>query len=168
MARSISIRWILSAAGSRRCVATVHVTAARLHSLTPAPLDFWSLPDSRLTHSLTERVEKAFYSRCPPDSRPSLVSEGAGKVSTAGTTDSAEKEASRSSSKEHKPRQTAETKEDAETTFRVSSDEPQTGLGNDKGEGNERQYDSSLLKALHTVFWVQFWIAGFLKFVSGM
>ncbi|KAI1798260.1 multidrug resistance-associated ABC transporter [Ganoderma leucocontextum] len=123
--------------------------------------DFWSLPDSRLTHPLTERVEKAFYSRCPPESRPSFLPEDGGKFSTARTTES-EEQLSRSSSKATKGRQTEETKEDAETTAGVSSDKP----GKEKGKGNKPKYDSSLLKALHNVFWTQFWFAGFLKFVS--
>ncbi|KAI1798261.1 multidrug resistance-associated ABC transporter [Ganoderma leucocontextum] len=116
--------------------------------------DFWSLPDSRLTNPLTERVEKAFYSRCPPESRPTFLSQDGGKFSTARTTESLEKEVSRSPSKETK------------TPVSVSSDEPPTGPGDGKGKGSEPKYDSSLLKALHNVFWIQFWLAGSLKFVS--
>lgn len=56
----------------------------------------------------------------------------------------------------------AEEKEGAEATVGVSPDELPTGPGSENGK-----YDSSLLKALHTVFWAQFWLAGSLKFVAG-
>ncbi|PIL27466.1 ATP-binding cassette transporter [Ganoderma sinense ZZ0214-1] len=137
-----------------------------MHSLIPVPLDFWSLPDSRLTHPLTERVENAFYSRCPPESRPSFLSQDGGKSSTVRATESAEKQPSRYSSKELEAREIGDTKEDADTTVRDSSNEPSTGAGNEEGRANDPKYDSSLVKALHTVFWVQFWTAGALKFVG--
>ena len=36
-----------------------------------------------------------------------------------------------------------------------------------KGKDSKRKYDSSLLKALHSVFWLQFWLSGLLKLTSG-
>ncbi|KAM5532133.1 hypothetical protein V8D89_014226 [Ganoderma adspersum] len=128
--------------------------------------DFWSLPNTRLTNPLTQKVEKAFYGRCPPESRPSFLSQDGGSSSTAPTTESAEKEPSQSSSKEDEARQLEETKDDVETTVRVSSDEPPTVPGDEEDKGSDTQCDSSLVKALHSVFWVQFWTAGFLKLVA--
>ena len=129
-----------------------------------ARLDLWSLPDSRLTDPLTDQVEKAFYGRCPPESRPNFLSQDGRSSSTAPTVELVEKELSQSP----KRRQTEETKEDVETTAHVSSDEPPTGTDHEKSKGNGIQYDSSLVKALHSVFWVQFWTAGILKLVAGM
>ena len=37
-----------------------------------------------------------------------------------------------------------------------------------KGKEGKRKYDSSLLKALHSVFWLQFWLSGLLKLTSGI
>ncbi|KAM5532134.1 hypothetical protein V8D89_014227 [Ganoderma adspersum] len=130
--------------------------------------DFWTLPDSRLTHSLTSRVEKAFYNRCPPESRPNFLSEDSGKFSTTRTKESAEAQISRTSSKESQGRQTEAEKESAETTAGLGSDGSRTRPGEEKSKrkGDGLKYDSSLPKALHSVFWVQFWLAGLLKLVS--
>lgn len=138
------------------------------YSLTLISLDFWTLPDSRLTHALTERVEGAFYNRCPPESRPTFLSEDGGKSSAPRTRESVESKISRTSSKESQGRQTEAEKDGAETTAGLSSDGPRT-RPDDKSKGKEDgpKYDSSLPKALHSVLWVQFWFAGLLKLVSG-
>ena len=33
-------------------------------------IDLWELPPSKLTSTLTDRVEHDFYARCPPEKRP--------------------------------------------------------------------------------------------------
>ena len=65
---------------------------------------------------------------------------------------------------------TEKTKEGASAKVGVDSGEPPAGFGKRKKKGldNEPKHDSSLLKALHSVFWIQFWLAGLLKFVSGV
>ena len=37
--------------------------------------DLWELPQSHLTSSITDKTEKNFYSRCPPDKRPQFMNE---------------------------------------------------------------------------------------------
>ena len=116
--------------------------------------DFWALPENRLTNPLTQRVEKAFYSRCPPESRPTFLFEDSEKLSSTRTHEPPD-DVSRVSSKQ--PEKKVE--EDVEATA-VGGDtektqtEPQTKTGKE----NKPEYDSSLLKALHSVFWSQFWL----------
>lgn len=48
----------------------------RLTSLSNTiAVDFWKLPDQRLTQTLTEELEKNFYARCPPEKRPVFTQE---------------------------------------------------------------------------------------------
>ena len=35
--------------------------------------DFWELPEPQLTSTLTDIIEKNFYSRCPPEKRPRFM-----------------------------------------------------------------------------------------------
>ena len=35
--------------------------------------DLWELPQSQLTSTLTDNIEKNFYSRCPPEKRPRFI-----------------------------------------------------------------------------------------------
>ncbi|TBU42097.1 multidrug resistance-associated ABC transporter [Dichomitus squalens] len=128
--------------------------------------DFWSLPEHRLTHPLTQRVEKAFYSRCPPESRPPFLFEDGEKLSSTRTREVPDDDVSRVSSKDSKKPRKEETKEDVEAIAGSDSEKPHAETKPNTGKGKEPEYDSSLLKALHSVFWVQFWLSGLLKLVS--
>lgn len=35
--------------------------------------DLWELPQSRLTSAITDKTERNFYSRCPPEKRPRFM-----------------------------------------------------------------------------------------------
>ncbi|KAI0777639.1 multidrug resistance-associated ABC transporter [Trametes elegans] len=120
--------------------------------------DFWELPISSLTDTLTERVEQAFYERCTPEERPAFVLAENGDTHNTG-------EVSRQTSNSTK-QACAETSDERPV-------ESANGLGpidskkkaNSPG-GSKPKYDSSLLKALHNVFWFQWWTAGVLKLCS--
>lgn len=101
-----------------------------------------------MTSDLTRQVEEAFYVRCPPEERPTFHYE-----------------------EEEKP-----VTEDGYLTGQSSGATmaPQVD-GKEKGateatdlSGKHAKYDSSMVKSLHKVFFVQFWSAGLLKLISGM
>ena len=43
--------------------------------------DFWELPQPQLTSSITDKIEKNFYLRCPPEKRPRFMRESDMNVS---------------------------------------------------------------------------------------
>ena len=146
-----------------------------LNSAPPARLltfacfaDLWALPENQLTHPLAQRVEKAFYSRCPPESRPTFLFEDSEKLS-AHAHDSLDDDVSSVSSMESGKSQ-EKMEEDVEAAAGGGACEIEKLQGQSqakKGEESTPKYDSSLLKALHSVFWLQFWLSGLLKLTSG-
>ncbi|KAI0701736.1 multidrug resistance-associated ABC transporter [Earliella scabrosa] len=111
--------------------------------------DFWSLPSYRLTANLATRVEHAFYARCPPEERPTLGDEASGPHGGGDVT-----------------RQSSGTAADDPLTDPKTSQVPDAGNQAGVRSSKKPKYDASLPKALHAVFWVQFWIAGCLKLFS--
>ncbi|RDX46560.1 multidrug resistance-associated ABC transporter [Lentinus brumalis] len=107
--------------------------------------DFWSLPDSRLTGRMTERVEEEFYKQCSPEERPAILLDTGQASSVDNRSGDVTRHSSQSSQKDGPEEETAEAKGAAAAT---PKSEP------------------SLLKALHGVFWRQFWTAGVLKLVA--
>ena len=131
--------------------------------------DLWALPENQLTHPLAQRVEKAFYSRCPPESRPTFLFEDSEKLSSAHAHDSLDDDVSSVSSMESGKSQ-EKIEEDVEAAADRGACEIEKLQGQSrakKGKESKRKYDSSLLKALHSVFWLQFWLSGLLKLTSG-
>ncbi|KAI0635122.1 multidrug resistance-associated ABC transporter [Trametes polyzona] len=120
--------------------------------------DFWELPDYRLTESLTERVEHAFYKRCAPEERPSFILEQNGLDAPHGPRD--EETVSRQTSNSTKHATTAEKAEVG------GADKPTLGGPSQKTHGKQPKYDASLVKALYNVYWLQFWSSGILKLCS--
>ncbi|KAH9931733.1 multidrug resistance-associated ABC transporter [Epithele typhae] len=106
--------------------------------------DFWTLPDQRLTGHLTDLIERAFYRRCRPEERPSFTP----------------------------------MKADAATRSPEPSSNVNTDGSEDTTEGKNRpqltseqptvatQHSSNLMKALHSVFWKQWWTAGIFLLIS--
>ena len=147
-----------------------------LNSAPPARLltfaclaDLWTLPENQLTHPLAQRVEKAFYSRCPPESRLTFLFEDSEKLSSAHAHDSLDDDVSSVSSMESGKSQ-EKMEEDVEAAAGGGASEIEKLQGQSqakKGKESKRKYDSSLVKALHSVFWLQFWLSGLLKFTSG-
>ncbi|KAI0674258.1 multidrug resistance-associated ABC transporter [Trametes maxima] len=122
--------------------------------------DFWELPDARLTAPLTERVERAFYRRCPPEERPAFIGEQSEDPpgNTCGP-ESVSRQTSNSTKQATVERVDVEREEKAQSAG-LSSTDAKTS------EGKQPTHDSSLLKALHSVFWLQWWTAGILKLFS--
>lgn len=119
-------------------------------------VDLWHLPDKHLTDRLTHQVEKNFYARCRPEDRPripSVTDENATDVNGPAT------EVITDVNMEKK----AEVKDDTEKAIDpASGPEP---IAND--DASAKQYDSSLIKALHTTFFWRWWAGGALNLFSG-
>ena len=149
---------------------------SHLNSAPPARLltvacftDLWALPENQVTHPLAQRVEKAFYSRCPPESRPTFLFEDCEKLCSAHAHDSLDDDVSSVSSMESGKSQ-EKIEEDVEAAAGGGACEIEKLQGQSqakKGKESKRKYGSSLLKALHSVFWLQFWLSGLLKLTSG-
>ena len=101
--------------------------------------DFWKLPQSDLASSVTERVERNFYSRCSPEKRPLHLREELESVNEPPSDDDAKLEKG--------------VVEDAEVSPTPSKRQP--------------VYNESLFGALHQTFLQPLWIAGFLKLFAG-
>ncbi|KAL0958935.1 hypothetical protein HGRIS_014251 [Hohenbuehelia grisea] len=100
--------------------------------------DLWELPQSKQTAELTDRVERLFYARCPPEQRPIAF-----RAKSSRTNDI-----------------------DSHATEKDLGDTKGDGI-NSKSEGAKKsQYDSSLFKALHRAFIVRWWIAGFMHLIG--
>ncbi|KAI0360724.1 multidrug resistance-associated ABC transporter [Trametes cingulata] len=123
--------------------------------------DFWEMPDARLTGNITEQLERAFYIRCPPEERPSFVwekDEGLSRDDHDGNNVSRQ---TSNSTKQIPLEKTDPEKADSST----ATDSPSKVPNQPKGKKQPKQ-DSSLLFALHSVFWKQWWTAGVLKLFS--
>ncbi|KAI0718208.1 multidrug resistance-associated ABC transporter [Cerioporus squamosus] len=107
--------------------------------------DFWSLPDSRLTGHVTERVEEAFYKQCPPEECPAFLLD----TGQASPSDNRSGEVTRHPS---------------QSSQKAGTEEKPADAGG--AAATKMKSEPSLLKALHSVFWRQFWTAGVLKLIS--
>ncbi|KAH9849408.1 multidrug resistance-associated ABC transporter [Lenzites betulinus] len=116
--------------------------------------DFWDLPNDRLTDSVTERIELAFYKRCAPEERPSFILEREGHVVDSDTGDVSRQTSN--STKHATPEKLDEEKTGSPLAAEPSVDTP----------GKQPKYDASLVMALFHVFWVQLWTSGVLKLLS--
>ncbi|KAI0371903.1 multidrug resistance-associated ABC transporter [Pilatotrama ljubarskyi] len=120
--------------------------------------DFWEMPNFRLTGSITEQLEQAFYRRCPPEERPSFVWEKDAGLSADGHDgNNVSRQTSNSTKLAPVEKLDTENPTPAASLPKASAQS--------KGKKQPKQ-DSSLLYALHTVFWKQFWTAGVLKLFS--
>ena len=123
-------------------------------------VDFWSLPDHRLTGYLTERVERSFYRRCPPEERPAFIQENedgdVSKLANGGV--NVPLQSLRSTKT---PKNAGESKSASEQL-----DEPRGEIPPTEG-GKSKKHDANLAIALHNVFWLQWWTAGIFKLISG-
>ncbi|KAI8970550.1 multidrug resistance-associated ABC transporter [Trametes punicea] len=122
--------------------------------------DFWELPESRLTGNLTERVEKAFYRRCPPAERPVFVDDR-----IHGSFEDEERPSDVSSQISNSTKHGTAEKSDLKVADKPSLQDADRKRA-ETADGKQPKYDSSLLKALHSVFWFQWWSAGILKLCS--
>jgi hypothetical protein len=116
-------------------------------------LDLWTLPNARLTSTLATEIEENFYARCPPELRPDLR-----PSQSSGPSDPAKKEETRSVSVT--PSTFVEDKEKQEGGMNDATTKwwswfqmkPKTFKIDSAGN---KQYDSSLLKALHKTFFIR-------------
>ena len=121
------------------------------------------MPKERHTDSLTEEIERNFYTRCPPEQRPKeFRSQGLEDIRHpipqpkqhrgSGTNTLADDDVV-----DEKPRlSTEKTVDEAVPPTENASTE------------SKRKYDSSLAKALHKTFFWHWWISGALKLFAGM
>ncbi|KAF8962130.1 multidrug resistance-associated ABC transporter [Flammula alnicola] len=150
--------------------------------------DFWKLPPERLTASITDDVEKNFYSRCPPEKRPGHM-----KSTSAATTNNVAQEGPSDEDRpsleklaeEHvdlKPpletltavsTQTAvlpvvelEAELPAETRTKTDTNTRGWSCISRRGKKPKPQYDESLFLAIHRTFFTRIWNAGVLKLLS--
>ncbi|KAI0646268.1 multidrug resistance-associated ABC transporter [Trametes meyenii] len=123
--------------------------------------DFWELPDARLTGPLTEQVERAFYRRCSPEERPAFIREQSeDPPGNACSPESVSRQTSNSTKQATVERSDVERGEKAQSAGSPSAN------AKTPEPGKQPAHDSSLLKALHSVFWLQWWTAGVLKLFS--
>jgi ATP-binding cassette subfamily C (CFTR/MRP) protein 1 len=132
-------------------------------------LDFWLLPDAKLTGNLAARVEANFYARVPPEERPAMYRnlESAANNSVAAR---APLQNDKEAALETLPSTpTQESKEDPSSDRpgvfqrRGTGVTPTTHFGKQKGTPN---YDRSLAKALHAAFWRRWWLCGLAKLIG--
>ena len=130
-------------------------------------IDFWTLPEYRLTGYLTERVEKAFYKRCPPEERPLFIQ--AENTPQPHSAESPQADISRQTSRSTKAPHTDEEKQEENASETVqSSEKPSEGPPAPSGKPEKaKKHDANLAFALHNVFWFQFWSAGICKLFGG-
>lgn len=126
--------------------------------------DFWALPDYRLTGHLTERVEESFYRRCPPEERPAFIRESDGgdlSEPCLGGVDASLQSLQSAETQRNAEAQPAEKASASRANEDICENVPNL-------EGEPKKHDANLTIALHNVFWLQWWIAGIFKLISGM
>ncbi|OCH88007.1 multidrug resistance-associated ABC transporter [Obba rivulosa] len=133
--------------------------------------DLWDLPDVRLTHNLSDRVEQNFYERCAPEKRPVFMraASDANSAQDDGVqkTNSAPRPSTGSDGNSQTRANTVEDEKqdpDLEKDAGAASGKPGKLPSSRKAEGKGKpKYDQSLLKALHNTFFFRWWAAGVLK-----
>jgi hypothetical protein len=136
------------------------------HSSIITFLDLWELPDHRLSSTLSTKLEQNFYSRCPPENRPRngpksspcppSKDEGLRKCTTPSNSPPVA---------ENEKKQDGTTKVSQTTKSFLRDGMKASDLDDD--DESKNKYDSSLLRALHKTFFVPWWTAGILVFISG-
>ncbi len=108
----------------------------------------YPLPTRRSTHSLTDRIERAFYARVSPKERPKgYIFGDEEKPSADDGGGEGEKE------------------KDVEAG---SVDDGKDGKAvKAKGKKDQKKYDASLLHAIHSAFFWRWWSAGLMKLFAG-
>jgi len=136
-------RWIQSSFGSRwqalGFLDRVNEKSLRVLTLT----DLWELDESRRSDAIASRLERNFYSRCPPEKRPRYLKEQEAFTPTEEVTG-----------------------EKLEPGL-SKSETPQEDLENNS-EARRKVYDESLVFALEKTFRYHFWLGGILQLIGGM
>ncbi|CAA7270432.1 unnamed protein product [Cyclocybe aegerita] len=150
--------------------------------------DFWNLPHSRLTASVTDDVEHNFYKRCAPEKRPRYMQDDQSTLSTVKKPEcslAAEKEGVYDDEKggegggEMAPPADTHTGVSTPTVVPAEGDLRPLNVPSDaqarstrmwpfarfftRRRDREQKYDESLFKAIHRTFIVPIWVAGTLK-----
>lgn len=131
--------------------------------------DLWQLPTPLLTKSVSAELEHNFYARCPPEKRSSAFRDHSTEHSNPATRVPTPNEGEFESSQAEEMTE----KKNSETEGKRSTDESDLEHGKQKppsasSKSKQPKQDSSLLMALHTTFFWQWWISGLLKLASGM
>ncbi|KAF7982734.1 hypothetical protein HWV62_26606 [Athelia sp. TMB] len=117
--------------------------------------DLWELPPDQLTASLSTEVERNFYARCPPEKRPAQYH-----------TQTTAADSSSSSDTHVDDEKAAEGAHAESSTQKKRSRFDRKPKTFEKDEDGKTKYDSSLMKAVHRTFFVQWWTAGLLLFIG--
>ena len=115
---------------------------------------------------MTERVEQSFYSQCPPEERPAFLFE-TGDATLKQTT-STNGGVSRRTTRSSKSPDTEDHTIDDESGNEKQGNDSETAPVRSTGKAQKQPKEPSLLRALHSVYWLQFWTGGILKLFSGM
>lgn len=94
-------------------------------------------------------MEQRFYARCPPEQRPRVPSQNIKDVEDLGTPT------------------IIEAPEDTKAPGDIDSEKGTESKNDVEDPKENKKYDSSLLKALHSTFFWSWWGSGLLKLVSG-
>ena len=129
-------------------------------------LDFWTLPDERLTKMLTDKVESHFYARCVPHERPAFMQKP--ECATPRTSQVDEK-----GSPSISPTATHVGDENDTGDVQEKDDVSKANIHPSPGsvpsvQDSTKRFDASLLKALYRIFIWRIWGTGLLKLASGM
>ncbi|KAF7297335.1 Multidrug resistance-associated ABC transporter protein [Mycena indigotica] len=114
--------------------------------------DLWELPTDRLTGATADVLEARFYSRCPPEQRPSAF-----RDTPEESRHSHESEAA-STTVEDKEKQTPSTENE-----KTSAPTKPRRFWQRKPR---KLHDSSLFRAVHHTFLVRIWAGGMLKLIA--
>ncbi|GJE92383.1 multidrug resistance-associated ABC transporter [Phanerochaete sordida] len=124
--------------------------------------DLWELPRQKQTNTLSDEIERNFYARCAPETRPLEFRDvDAHAPSTARSSTTVDEDDAHA-----KPEKLAEDAEKVQPELERGGVAPhKKGPRGGKAQAQPK-YDASLIRALHTTFFWRWWIAGALKLAS--
>ncbi|CCM00202.1 uncharacterized protein FIBRA_02230 [Fibroporia radiculosa] len=120
--------------------------------------DLWTLPNKYLASQLSDKVERNFFERCPPEQRPAFMQPRHNDDCT--TSRESPSDIEMSAGEEAKLPQ-YESGPNYDQWARWIP-----GYGLKTNRSGEIKYDSSLLYALHTTFFWKWWAAGILTLIA--
>lgn len=133
--------------------------------------DLWQLPNERLTSTLSDKIERNFYSRCMPDKRPYFLryDDAATPVDSSEALEGDTEKASPRLSETNEDLVVQDEKVDSkEGMASVSTSTPINSQSKTRTKKTKSpKHDESLLMALHTTFFLRWWAAGVFKLCSG-
>ncbi|KAI0700341.1 multidrug resistance-associated ABC transporter [Cytidiella melzeri] len=121
--------------------------------------DLWQLPTPLLTKSLSAELERNFYNRCPPEKRPHTCIQHPEEQSNPATRKLSDADTKLSSEEPDIEKLEQVPSVDAEKSTNLKA-------GHKEKKRQQPKQDSSLIMALNTTFFWQWWISGLLKLAA--